>query len=220
MTEQPPAAKQPGEGSIMEGIEVSARRPIDQDWSGRKRLIVGVAATTLAVAAVGLGGWYAISSRPPGLPTSAEEAMAVMASDRFDRLSEARQRQYATEAARLLRELDAEQRMALMRDGANEQARRELMLNMMDDMARRHARGEEVQMPFGRPGGREGQDGERRGPPGTEGMSDGERRKMMASRINGMITDSVNSGNAQSNGLRAEFMSDMRSRRGGSGRGP
>lgn len=210
MTEQ---SAQPT-GSLMDGIEFTGRKPLDAGWSARKKRVVGAGSVAVALAAIAGGVAWAVMTRPPGLPKTAAEAVAVMSSDKYDRLDEQRQRQYASEAARLLRELPEEDRRALFADGANRDAMREVGMAMMDEMVLRFARGEEMQMPFGRMGGRPGGGPPGQRPPGDDQQGGEDRRAAMADRINSMLDDQFTSGNAQMTGLRGEFFSSMSSRRG------
>lgn len=120
------------------------RRTIDAGWTKRRKIVVGAVSGCLAIAAAagGLMVWSAMT--PPPLPRSAEEAMRVLASDRFDRLDTERRAAYVTEASRLLREVPDDQRRAFFADLPEEHRRgmRVLMEERMDDLARRVARGE------------------------------------------------------------------------------
>jgi hypothetical protein len=193
------------------------RKTLDDGWSSKKRAVVGTGVSVLAVAVLGAGGWFWWSSRPPALPTSGSEALAVISSARFDNLDEDRKRSYFAEAARLVREMPEDERAALRDDETLRDAVRELRRYQFDEMARRMARGEDVQMPWGRPGGNRPGGGERRGPPDPNDIPD-EVRDRIADRI----TQSLQSGSAQENALRGEFFQQMRGGGGGGGgrRGP
>ena len=173
------------------------RRPIDSSWSPRKKRAVGVSLGVVALAAIGVGVWVWFSGRPPALPTSAGEAVAVIGSARFDRLDEARKRQYLAEAARLLQGVPEDERRALFEDEATRDALGAIMRNRMDDAARALARGED---PPAFPGG---------GPPNLDALPP-EMRDMIRARINEQTAQQIMSGNAQSTGLRMEMMQRVR----------
>lgn len=200
------------------------RKTIDADWSKKRKTLVGAGAGVLAIAAVSAGAFLMIRSQPPRLPTTAEEAIVVLGSAKYERLDSERKLQYATESARLLRELPPEERRELMRDDKNREALRQLMNEMMDDAAKRFARGDELEFPgFGFRGPPRGERGERDGnregrerpggPPGDrENMTDEEReqrRAEMRERLGGRISNAIQSGNAQSTGLRGEMFKRM-----------
>lgn len=234
----------PGTGSLLEGEQLpdgreethkrvellgtpGGRRPIDAGWSRKKRTVVTASLSGIALVALVGGAIWMIGRRPPSLPTSADEAVAVINSERFDRLDEQRRRQYLSEAARQLGVLDQDALRAMFADEANRDAMREIMRNRMDEVARQIARqiarGEDPD--FGamrgmrgpRPGGQGGPPG---GPGGAHdpGQTSAEMRKRMRDRMNQHITEAITSGNAQSMGLRMEMM--RRFRGGGGRRGP
>lgn len=204
------------------------RRPIDAGWNKRRKIVVGAVSGCLAVAAAagGLMVWSAMT--PPPLPRSAEEAMRVLASDRFDRLEPERREAYVTEASRLLQDLPADQRRAFFQELPEEhrQGMRVLMEERMDDLARRIARGEvdpsdpeTMREMFGgmrrgegggRPGGGDG-GGDRGGWRGGDGN--------WQARISDRLSQQVQSGSAQRTGLRTEMFRAMREARGGAGPG-
>jgi hypothetical protein len=197
-------------------VKSEPRRPIDASWSPRTKKLVGAAAGGVALAALAGGAWAYISGRPPALPTTPEQALAVMASSKFDSLDKARRSQYIAEAQRLMRGMTPEQRRALMQDEKNRDAMREMREEMMDEMARRIARGEQVESPFagmgfGGPRGERRPDGERpqrdpnAQPTAEQQARMEERRQQMESRF----AQAISTGNAQSFGLRAEMMRSM-----------
>lgn len=194
-----------------------ARATIDASWSARKKKAIGAGAIALAAAALSAGAWYAYATQPPGLPQSAEEAMRVMGSSKFDLLDGARKGQYAAEAARLLGGLTDEQRRALFGNGENRDAMRAMREQLFEEAARRFARGEE--MPFPRMGQRPQRppEGEQQRPPFQQ-LTEAQRQEMMEqfrNRANERMDSQISSGNAQSGGLQSE----MFKRRGGSGGG-
>lgn len=211
-------------GSLMEGIEFEKRRPVDADWSKRKRVIVGVFAGVLAVGAIGAGAYYGWQLRPVTLPTTATEAVAVINSGRVDRLSPERQQQYYAEAARLLRDTPREQWRDMFSE-ADREAIGRVFREQFEEGIREIARGNSSPQDMmrnmwggGRPGGErpqrpEGERGER--PEGEEGPSRAERQQRFASRLQ----NSFQNGDAQSNGLMGEFFMMMRAQREANGGG-
>ncbi|RMH30390.1 MAG: hypothetical protein D6693_00570 [Planctomycetota bacterium] len=195
----------------------AARTPIDAGWSKRKKIAVACASVGVALAALAGGASYHQLTRPPALPTTADEALAVLASDRFDRLDEERQRQYAAEAGRLLRALPPDQRRALARDEANREALAKTMQEMFDEVARRFARGQEPSAPpQERRGPREGRPGFN--PEDITPEQRAQMRERMVERLNEQMAQAAESGNAQDSGLRAEMMkrrAAQRQQRGG-----
>lgn len=236
-------------GSLLEGIAVAdagpaapsrrtelapARAPrqaIDAGWSKKKKTTVGIAAGVLGLVALGAGVFLMRSLLPPPLPTSAQEAAVVMASSSFKRLDEDRKQAYVAEASRLMEGMSTDELRNLFRDEKTREGMREVMEARMNAAVIAFARGQEMEMPFGRfgPGrGGPGGDGQRR--PGGERpdpatMTEEQRaemearQKQMQERMNQRISQSVQSGNSQMNGLRGEFFSRMFGN-GGPGRGP
>ncbi len=189
------------------------RAPIDASWSKARKRGVAIGAVSLAALALSGGAWFAMAQQPPRLPQSAAEALEVMGSDRFDRLDDERKRQYASEARRLIRELPEEERRDAW-DEESEEARRAMREAWLDDMARRRARGEEIEWPprdMPRPDRRRWQE-----------MSDEERQEMrrqMLAEIRARMAEAVESGNGQSSALRMELMTSGRGRGGPGGGG-
>lgn len=219
------------------------RKAIDANWSPRKKKIVGGLCIGLGVLAVSAGGVYAWGHRPVSLPKTREEAMKVMASDRYKNLDEDRRRQYAVVAAELFKDVSREEMRTMFEDEKTREVLFEMRQEQMDETILKVARGEPIPdwrtgwrpggMGPGGPGGPGGprRDGERRegaeggpggpgGGPGGGEMTDeqrAQRRADMVNRINSRIGQAINDGNAQMNGLRAEFMSRMRAQGGGPG---
>ena len=211
--------------------DTGPRKAIDADWSGRKRAAVIAGSVAVGVAAISVGGWYAWTNRPVALPSTVQDAVAVMESGRYDKLSAERKRQYAMETSRLIGDMPEDQRRELFRDEQTREALRAVRQEMFDDMVYRAARGEEIQLPFGRPPGAGGQrDGQQR--PGGEGEArpeptEEERAQRQAERRERMLAglkEQFNSGNAQAGSLRGEFFkkrfAERQSQPGGGGRGP
>jgi len=209
----------------------SVRSTIDENWSERRRLVVAIGASVIALAVLIGGVMVARAGTPPKLPTTIDQAVNVMNSSKYRNLDGDRKQQYAEAATRLMRDLSEEERHELFQDDDARQAIRAAFRQQMDDMARRVARGESLQdlmgdSPFGRWGGRPGgqrRDGDRRPDdanhdPNRDGNREGggqNRGQRMAGRMGNMIQ----SGNAQRNALRMEMMQQMRAQR-ESPRGP
>ncbi len=222
-----------------------ARKAIDANWSAKKKRVVAGLCIGMGTLAVAAGSYFAWTHRPVSLPKTREEAMKVMASDRYKNLDEERKRQYAVVAAELFKDIPREE----MRNYFQDESTREVLFQMreqaMDEMILKVARGEPVEdMRMGwRPGGGGpggggpggggpgGQRPEGERGPGGPGGAGGEmteeqrqqRRAEMAQRMRDRIGNAVNDGNAQMNGLRSEFMSRMRAQMeqsGGRPRGP
>lgn len=227
-----------------------ARKAIDANWSPRKKKLVAGLCIGFGSVAVAAGSYFAWTHRPVSLPKTREEAMKVMASDRYKNLDEERKRQYAVVAAELFKDIPREEMRTYFQDESTREALFAMREQAMDEMILKLARGEPVEdMRMGwRPGGPGGPggggpggqrpDGQRpegeRGPGGPGGPGGGgemteeqrqQRRAEMTQRIRDRIGNSVNDGNAQMNGLRSEFMSRMRAQmeqggRPGGGGGP
>lgn len=203
-----------------------ARRPIDANWSPKKKKAVGLAAGAVALLALTGGVWAALSARQPGLPTSAEDVLSVMSSPAFEKMSSDRKSQYIAEAQRIMRDMSDEDRAKLREDERARKAMEQMRNEMFDEMARRFARGEPMQWP-GAPGAGERREGPspeelRRRREQAEQMSEEDRAarmEQMRQRINQQFDSQVSGGNAQSGGLRSEmFKRGMGGMRGGGGR--
>jgi hypothetical protein len=175
----------------------------------KKLLIAGSAlGVTLLVTASVL---WAMSPSVPAFPKTAAQAVDAISAKGFANLDSNRKVQYYEQLRFFLRELTDEERRAIM-ENFDEETRRQMRRDIMDELARRFARGEELPERPDRPRG----DGQRR--ERFENMTDEERqafRQEMMERISNEITESFSSGNAQSNGLQQE----MRKRGGGFGGG-
>lgn len=208
-----------------------SRRPIDANWSKRKKWAVGGVAAMVAASALTGGLWAAMASRPPAMPRTVDDVLATMGSSKFSRLSSDRKSQYLDEARRLMRDMSDEDRAKLREDERARKAFEQMREEMFDEMARRFARGEP--MPWaGQP-----REGERRQGPTPEQarqwrereeqMTDeerAERRERMRQMMNSRIDSQIASGNPQSGALRGEMMKRMggamRGRGGPRGGGP
>ena len=229
----------------LDAATAPVRKTLDANWSPKKKKVVAALSIGLGTLAVAAGSYFAWTHRPVSLPKSREEAMRVMASDRYKNLDEERKRQYAVVAAEFFKDVSREE----MRNYFQDESTREVLFQMreqaMDEMILKVARGEPIEdmrMGWrpggfggpggGGPGGGGGQrpDGQRpegeRGPGGPGGGGEmteeqrQQRRAEMTQRIRDRIGNSVNDGNAQMNGLRAEFMSRMRAQMEQSGARP
>lgn len=220
--------------------DAPSRRTIDASWSKKQKLAAGVGCGVLALGALGFGGFSWWANPPVEMPTSADQAIAMINSGRVDNLDEARRRQYMTETRRLLADMPREEARELFRDEKTREAMMEVWEAAFDEASRRFARGEGLMqiwqdMSGGRRGGPprgkgrgEGRGEGREGAPEREELTEEERearqrerREMMTSRMQA----SFQSGNAQNTGLRGEFFKrmsafkGMRGMRGGGGDG-
>lgn len=217
-----------GERLDLEAAASGKREGLGAGWSRKKKTTVGAICAVVAVGALTAGAVAMIANMPPNMPKSAEEAVKVMGSDKFDKLSESRKSQYAAEAARLLESLSDEERRDLLRGRENRDAMRNMMMEVMDDNARRMARGEEAQWPdfgWGRGGGERDSERMEERRQRWEEMTDEEREQMRQERqerFNQMMRDQMMNGNSQDSALRGEFFQQMMSGggfRGGGGPG-
>ncbi|MCB9838927.1 MAG: hypothetical protein H6813_06270 [Phycisphaeraceae bacterium] len=187
----------------------AGRQSIDAKWSKKTRRIVTASAIVVTLGAISGGLWAASAYSTPGLPRTAEEALAVLGTPKFERMSEDRKSAYAEEAGRLLRDLPEEDRRAMFRDEEQRDAMRALMEQRMADMARAIARGEtpDFTRMFGdRPPRPPRDDADRQRQ--REEMTEEERaarRAEMQERMRERITESYKSGNAQNSALMGEM---------------
>lgn len=213
----------------------AAGRSIDASWSKGKKLAVAVLASVGGLAAISFGFWKAWSMTAPGLPTSAAQAVAVINSGRFDNLDEARQEQFFDEAQRLIRAMPDEERRALRDDPGFREAMMRMREQQMDENAKRFARGQELEgfgFGPGGPGGRqptaeerqrweqmrkEWEDREAKMTEEERKKRDEERQRRqeeMRKQMDQRMANAINTGSAQSMGLRTEMFKRM-ARQGG-----
>jgi len=197
------------------------RAPIDAKWSPGTRRAVIVGAVVVTVGAIAGGLWAATAFSTPGMPDTAKEALAVLGTSKFERMSPDRRSAYAEEAGRLLRDLPVEDRRDMFRDEERREAMRALMEQRMADIARMIARGEMPDFSSMMPPRRERSDNDERRQRRAE-MSDEERadqRDQFRERIRERINEMYQSGNPQTSELMGEmFRGGMRGMRGGRGR--
>jgi len=220
----------------LEDIKYNVRNAIDTNWSRHRRLIVGTGAVVVTVAALAFGIWAMNALMPLHLPKTADEAVAVMNSPKFEHLDRERRAQYADAAARLLRDVPADQRRAMFGDEDARRAMMQAMRERMDDAALRLAMGAKLedvmpQMPFGRrPGGPPGgpRDGARNAPPDDGQRPEptaeqreqwAQRRAEGAKRMMAHFANALQSGNTQRMALRMEMFQRMRQMREANGGG-
>jgi hypothetical protein len=199
----------------------ATRQTIDAGWSPKTRRTVTIAAIVVAVGAISGGIWAAQALATPGMPRTAQEALAVLGTPKFDRMSADRKSAYAEEAGRLLRDLPEEDRRAMFRDEEQRNAMRAMMEQRMADMAKAVARGEtpDFAAMFGA-GARPPRDPDRRRQ--REELTDEQRearRAEMQERMRERITESYKSGNAQNSELMGEMFRSGAGFRGGQGAG-
>jgi hypothetical protein len=175
---------------------------------------------TVAVVALLGGGLYAWYVLPPAMPTTVEEATALLKSDRFQRLSAHEKRDYHDRIAELFGPLDRDHRRQLMRDRELRDAGRDMFRQMMLQRARAFALADEagreamIAEDLARMEAMRGQrprpeQGER--PPRPE-RSEEERAERRRDRQD-QIEDWVNNGNGQDWALIREYWQNIRQRR-------
>jgi len=200
----------------------AGRQTIDAKWSPKtKKTVIGLS-VLVTVGAITGGIWAASAFATPGMPSTAQEALAVLGTPRFERMSADRRSAYAEEAGRLLRELPEEDRRAMFRDEDQRDAMRAMMEQRMADMARAVARGEtpDFAAMFGGMRPPRGDNAERR--QRREEMTDEEReqrRADMQDRMRDRMSETFKSGNAQNSELMGEMFRSGMGRMGPGGRG-
>ncbi|MBX3389295.1 MAG: hypothetical protein KF691_07540 [Phycisphaeraceae bacterium] len=135
----------------------SASKAVSHDWTPKQKKIAAIGLAGMACAALVYGGVLFVRNRPLQLPKTFEEGKAAMATARFQNMDELRQAQYKTEMDRLFREKmgtmkEEGERRDFFRDESNREVMQQIREQMFDDMAKRVAKGETPQFPFG-PGG-------------------------------------------------------------------
>jgi hypothetical protein len=206
-----------------DAINDSKRRPIDANWSPKRKAAVGVCASIVAAAAIGGGAWAYMNNRTPSLPRTMDQALAVMQSGKLDDMDPQRRAQYTAEARRILWALSDEDRRKLFEDESNRDAMRAMREQTFDEVAYKRARGEETDWSQFGPRRDQMSEEERQRMEEMrqrwENMTPEEREAERAKRMEEMRADIANrvneqfgSGNSQSGALRGEMM-------GGGGRG-
>ena len=214
------------------------RRPIDANWTPRKKAIVGGFAAIVAAGAVSAGAWAYMNNRTPSLPKNMNQALAVMQSGKLDQMDPQRRAQYTEEARRMLWALTDEERRKLFEDEKYREAMRAIREQTFDDMAYRMARGEEMDWSSFGPRQRPEMTEEQRKrmeemrerwanmTPEEREKEMAERREQMRAEMVSRMNDQFGSGNSQSGALRGEMMSrgggpgGRGGPGGGGGRGP
>lgn len=177
-------------------------------WTPRR--IALAAGLVVAILGVGLGGWWGwLQTQPLPEPRTAEEALANLGSDRFNRMPEMRQDQYLQKTGSLMRDLPRDERRALRERYRDSERVRETMAQrfqqMLVDRALAYnnatpAEREQMMQPRRGRGDGEG----RRGRNGGEASGDGgNRRDRMESWME--------TGNPQTGGLIGERFRHRRS---------
>ncbi len=205
----------------LDATRTPRRTPLDASWSPRRRTIVALAAAAASAVAIVAGASLLRQRTPLRLPRTAEEAVAALASQRFDRLDAVRQEAYLAEAARLLRQLDEQQRRDLLRGARNREALRRLMERRIDAAAKRFARGED---PF--PGRRRSEEERQRlrerlqNRPERSAEELAQLRERFREQMDQRMAEQLATGNAQEGALRAEMAKRLSGAgRSGPGRG-
>ncbi len=172
----------------MEKLKIIVGHVLSSDEAVRKRVAVG-AVSAAAVLVLAAGAWLAWYLTPPAMPETPEDAKAVLASARFQRLGgDAKQPYYDVIRERWGR--DREFRRMVREDEDARDAARDMMRQMMGQRLdtymlagpEERAAMMEEGMGFGRPRGGEGRGGrEGGGPPG--GRDSGAMRERMSDRL-------------------------------------
>lgn len=141
-----------------------------KDWNQKQRKIAAIAGCCLCLAMLAGAAWLAMWMQPPALPTTADEAIKVMASSKFENLDEQRKAEYREAAATLFAQLPWEERRKMFQDEKTRDEMRAAFEQQMESGLRKWAKGDQDSpfsgMPWGGPGG---------GGPGGP-RPDGERR--------------------------------------------
>lgn len=181
----------------------------------KRTLLLSLVGLTLAIGVL-LGGWLlqrALS--PPGLPRTAEEALRVVGSDRFERLDHERRSQYLAESVRLLARLPDGEKGRMYEDERYKSLFDDLELAMLDDAARSYARGDDPKKMWSDlkkdgdpPPRKKGEPG--RGSSGAKGdAAKGSSSDDALERKIEYFTVGIQSGNPQSIGLQIEMYKRM-----------
>lgn len=237
-------------GSILEGIAVAAPKTVaptpwsrmrainiswdslySMEWTPKRKKAAAIGFCLFSLCGLGAGAWAMMWMQPPGLPKTAEEALAVMKSAKFERLDEVQKGEYADEANKLMANMPWEERRELFKN--DRETADILMERNMEEMARKFARGEQPEFPFGpraprgdrpqgeRPEGGPRPDGGGPGGPGGGGPGGGgaggpgrggdqSARRDNAER---RMAERVSKGNPQSNGLLGQMRQAMQQAR-------
>jgi len=120
-----------------------ARKPLHKRWWFVTLLgVCGIVSLTG-------GGYYTWLRTAPPLPSTAEQALETLQSDRFKRLPESRRQAYYDRSAELWKSLDSDAqrdlRAAMQDNTAAREAVRDMMANMMLENARKFATATEEQ---------------------------------------------------------------------------
>lgn len=136
-----------------------------KDWNQKQRKIAAVVGCCMCLGLLAGAAWLAMWMQPPALPTTADEAIKVMASSKFKNLDEQRKLEYTEAAMALFNEMPWEQRRELFRDEASREQMREAFERQMEEGLRKWARGDQESpfggFPFGPGGGGMGPGGPR-----------------------------------------------------------
>ena len=208
------------------------------EWTPKRKKIAAVAFCLFSLCGLGLGAWLMIRMQPPGLPQTAEEALAVMKSAKFDQLDSLQKEEYENEANKLMANMPWEERRELFQN--DRETMEKLMERNMEEMAKKFARGEQPQFPFGGPrgdrpqgerpqgdrpdrgtrpdgGGGAGGGGPGGGGPGGGGGGRGGDPNARRDNAERKMAERVSKGNPQSNGLMGQMRQAMQQARQSSG---
>lgn len=195
----------------------------------KTKKIIGTSLLSVVAAAVLAGGLYVVWLRiPPAMPQNLDEAAAVLASARFQRLTADRKLAYAERMRELAMEADEAQRQAFWDQArGNEELRqemRDLMREQLIQTARRYALATEAerdQMLFEMMAQFQqmrGQWRSNRDDQSREELTDEEREQRRAERRDRMVNameETAATGNPQDQQLVVEMFQSIRQRFGG-----
>jgi hypothetical protein len=114
----------------------------------RRNILVGGLAV-LAVAALVFGIYYAWLITPPGLPATAAEGLATLASARYERLPDYRKQEYAARTRELIEQMPDDQRHEMFQKMRGDQdarhSMREVFRQSMDERLRKLATADDAE---------------------------------------------------------------------------
>lgn len=98
---------------------------VERPW--RRRIVAGLLAVAAAIA-LSFGGYWTWLNTPPGMPETADDAKALLASARFRNLSPDRRADYLEKVRELLTDMPDDQRRELFRGIFEDEASRDVMM--------------------------------------------------------------------------------------------
>ncbi|QDU34049.1 hypothetical protein KS4_21110 [Poriferisphaera corsica] len=211
----------------------SSKKSKEQLAKRKKKIMTGLL-VVIAVGALGAGSYMTWLMTPPGLPSTPAEAIAMMKSARYQRLSPQRKEQYQMRMRELMEGMEQEQRGDFIRANMGDrEVRREVfgsMRAMMEKRTKEFAAASpedrlaildaDIDRIVAMRDQFQGMRGGRGGPGGPEGrgrenMSDEDRekrREQMRERMTERGQQRAETGNPQSQALRTEYRAAMDAR--------